>query len=77
MNNVKSTQKQQFAEQSQSDLKILFIVLAIIAFFTLVVIFIYTLWFKQLFQRYQANLGSQQREIVTNSKQLKLTAGVF
>jgi diguanylate cyclase (GGDEF)-like protein/PAS domain S-box-containing protein len=77
VNSVIETQKQQIEQQSLNDLKVLIIVLAVTLFITLILVYIYTVWFKRLFSNYQTDLDCQQHEISLNTKELKLASSVF
>ena len=63
--------------QSQSDLIMLFVVLAITGLLTLAMLYLYTYWFKRLFRNYQRSIDLQQRELSLNTQELKLAARVF
>ncbi|NRA19443.1 MAG: EAL domain-containing protein [Oceanospirillaceae bacterium] len=70
-------QRKQMNLQSQSDLIMLFVVLAITGLLTLAMLYLYTYWFKRIFRNYQRSIDLQQRELSLNTQELKLAARVF
>ncbi|EPJ45796.1 MAG: hypothetical protein OFPII_24440 [Osedax symbiont Rs1] len=77
INKIIATQSSQIELQSREDLQVLMIVLAITALITLLIIYLYNVWFQRLFKTYQNSLDLKQQEILLNNQKLKLASRVF
>jgi diguanylate cyclase (GGDEF)-like protein/PAS domain S-box-containing protein len=71
------TQQALLEQNSDKDIRILLIALAITALISSIMIYFYSLWNKRLFQNYQRNIEIQQSEIKQHTKELKLASRVF
>ena len=77
VNSVISAQKRQLEKQSQNNLVMLIFILGFTLLLTVLMVYVYTGWFKRLFANYEANIDLQNYEISQHIKQLKLAARVF